>query len=151
MASSLEQFLSVKTTKLKEKTIPATCKDGTEVEIDIRQLTPQEYQRTKAISTFSYQTPNGTLGNAQTEEIAFALNLAVAGIVRPNLNNVELRKHCDTHSSEGVVTGLFDIDEIGRIALEVSNLSLGNAARNQDGQIEAGVGTDPEKVKEAKN
>lgn len=146
MASSLDEFLSIEVTEDVIETVTAITKDGKEVEVDIKNLTLDQFKQCKKRSTNSYDNPNGGATVASIEEITFAQKLCAQGIVAPPLSNTKLRNKFKVHSNEDLVGKMFMPTSIIEMGGRIAQLTLGD---NED--VEVQDGTDPELIEEAKN
>lgn len=148
MASSLSKFLELDTEKLSElqiQTIPVTCKDGTELEIDIRELSTQQFKKVKIRSGQAYTNSSNGQQVVQVEEVTLALEACALGIVAPSLANTKLRAKFRAQTPQDVVLGLFDTNEILRIGGLIIGMSFDSGETNADS------GVDEKLLDEAKN
>lgn len=149
MASSLKSFLRKSSKVQKSKTIPVTIKAGDNLEIDIRELTPQEIKRLRSQNIKTYPPAEGSaMATTSLDDIGFAEDICLTGITAPDLKSSEL---ITCHAGVGgtakdVLYGLFSLSMISQIASEIMNLT------NEDPDNKPTTeGTEPKLVNEAKN
>lgn len=147
MASSLEEFLSIKPEETKIETVSVKVKGGKVLDVDVKGLTLEQFKTVKKLSTSSFENLQGGVAVAQVEEITFAQNLCAKGIVEPNLNNAKLRHQFGATSNEDLVSKLFPVSSIVELGGVIAGLTMGDEEEEQT----ITEGTDPELIEEAKN
>lgn len=147
MASNAQAFLRKQTKVKRTKTIPVKLLDGSNVEIDIRELTPQELKRARSKNTRTYPpAEQSAIATTGIDDIGLAEDITLIGMIEPRLDNAELMHSYDVTTQTDLLYELFSINTIGEIAAAIMNLT------NEDpNNTPTTNGTEPSLVKEAKN
>ena len=67
MASSLEEFLSIKPEETKIETVSVKVKGGKVLDVDVKGLTLEQFKTVKKLSTSSFENLQGGVAVAQVE------------------------------------------------------------------------------------
>lgn len=145
MASSLEKFLAIDIIPEIVETHNVVVKDGTKLDVDIKNIDFELFKMCKKRATEGYDTMSGKSAT-QLEEFSFCQLLCAYGICAPNLNNQQLRDKFNAHTNEALVAKIFPPATILQLGNRITRLTLGT----QD-KVEISDGTDPKLVEEAKN
>lgn len=147
MASSLSSFLIKDTKVRRETTIPATLKDGTQVEMDIRELDGEELKRLRSRNTRTYPPAEGTsMSSTGLDEIGFAEDVVLTAVIDPDLRNAELFNHYGVTLADKLLYKMFKVAEITNIATQIIDFTNENPNNKPTTN-----GTEPELIRQAKN
>lgn len=142
MASDLKQFMFKRTKNRETKDIPVVLKNGDQAEITIQALLSHEFKNAYSRNIKTYPPAEGTsVSTTALDEFDFCADVCIAGIASPDLGNATLQNNFQVMTKKDLIYQLFDFDEIGRIAGEITGL----------GKQPTTTGTEPDLIKEAKN
>lgn len=117
--SSLSAFLNPVETAEKEVVISERFKEnGKAVPWRLRPVTQEENK-----GIIKKHTKRSKRGEQEFDRVGYTLDLAVAGVVFPDLNNAELQKGYGVIGAQNLLCKMLYVGEYGRLSQEVQRLS----------------------------